>query len=183
MALGLAGIMLSMWYSTSLTPDASFDYFAWVRVYQTIALPFLFIPINTVAYDGLPANKTNQGSALMNVARNLGGSIGISVANVELTQRTQFHQARLVENTIPSSPAFQSTVQQMTRYFTQEGASPAAAHGQAMGFVGQLIETQATIMAYIDIFQLCAIVAAVMIPIVLIMVRRVQLGRGSMAGH
>jgi MFS transporter, DHA2 family, multidrug resistance protein len=181
--IGLAGIMLSMWYSTSLTPDASFDYFAWIRVYQTIALPFLFIPINTVAYDGLAANKTNQGSALMNVARNLGGSIGISVANVELTQRTQFHQARLVENTIPSSPAFQSTVQQMTHYFTHQGASPGAAHDQAMGLIGQLVETQATIMAYIDVFQLCAIVAAVMIPIVLIMVRRVQLGRGSIAGH
>ncbi len=183
MALGLAGIMLSMWYSTSLTPDASFDYFAWVRVYQTIALPFLFIPINTVAYDGLPANKTNQGSALMNVARNLGGSIGISVANVELTQRTQFHQARLVENTIPSSPAFQSTLQQMTHYFTQRGASASAAHDQAMGFLGHLVETQATIMAYIDVFQLCAIVAAFMIPIVLIMVRRVQIGQTTMAGH
>ena len=54
----------------------------------------------------------------MNVARNLGGSIGISIANVVLAQRTQFHQSRLVENTIPSSPAFQSTLQQMTRYFS-----------------------------------------------------------------
>ena len=99
MVLGLSGIALSMWYSTSLTPDASFDYFAWVRVYQTIGLPFLFIPINSIAYDGLPANKTNQASALMNVARNLGGSIGISLANVVLTQRTQFHQSRLAENT------------------------------------------------------------------------------------
>jgi len=67
MVLGLSGIALSMWYSTRFTPDAAFDYFAWVRVYQTIGLPFLFIPINTVAYDGLPANKTNQASALMNV--------------------------------------------------------------------------------------------------------------------
>ncbi len=88
MSLGLVGIALSMWYSTSLTPDASFDYFAWVRIYQMIGLPFLFIPINTVAYDGLPPDKTNQASALMNVARNLGGSIGISLANVVLTQRS-----------------------------------------------------------------------------------------------
>ena len=44
MVLGLTGIALSMWYSTSLTPDASFDYFGWVRVYQMIGLPFLFIP-------------------------------------------------------------------------------------------------------------------------------------------
>jgi DHA2 family multidrug resistance protein len=181
--LGLTGIALSMWYSTSLTPDASFDYFAWMRVYQMVGLPFLFIPINTVAYDGLPPEKTNQGSALMNVARNLGGSIGISLANVELTQRTQLHQSRLVENTIPSSPAFQSALQQTMRFFTQRGAAPAAAHDQAMGLFGQMVQTQATILAYIDVFYLCAMVAAIMIPIVLIMVRRVQLGHVSAAGH
>mgnify|MGYP001185098752 CR=1 FL=1 len=183
MVLGLTGIALSMWYSTTLTPDASFDYFGWVRVYQTIGLPFLFIPINTVAYDGLPATKTNQASALMNVARNLGGSIGISLANVVLTQRAQFHQSRLAENTSPASPVFQSTLKSVTNYFIQHGAPPGEAHSQAMGFFGQLIQTQATILAYIDVFHVCAIAAAVMIPLVLIMVRRVQY-QGQMAvGH
>jgi DHA2 family multidrug resistance protein len=184
MVLGLAGIALSMWYSTSLTPDASFDYFGWVRVYQTIGLPFLFIPINTVAYDGLPRNKTNQASALMNVARNLGGSIGISLANVVLYQRTQFHQARLVENTVPSSPVFHSTVQQLTQYFMSHGASASDANGQAMGFIGQLVQMQATVMAYIDVFHVCAIAAAVMIPLVLVLVRRVNLHAPTAAvGH
>jgi DHA2 family multidrug resistance protein len=184
MVLGLAGIAVSMWYSTSLTPDASFDYFGWVRVYQTIGLPFLFIPINTVAYDGLPRNKTNQASALMNVARNLGGSIGISLANVVLYQRTQFHQARLVENTVPSSPVFHSTVQQLTQYFMSHGASASDANGQAMGFIGQLVQMQATILAYIDVFHVCAIAAAVMIPLVLLLVRRVNLHAPAAAvGH
>ena len=183
MALGLSAIALSMWYSTSLTPDASFDYFAWVRVYQTVGLPFMFIPINTVAYDGLPATKTNQASALMNVARNLGGSIGISIANVVLTQRTQFHQSRLAENTIPSSQAFHSTVQQMTKYFMAQGSSAGEANGQVMGFIGQLISTQATILAYIDVFYVCAITAALMIPLVLILVRRVQNQAHAAAGH
>ena len=184
MVLGLAGIAVSMWYSTSLTPDASFDYFGWVRVYQTIGLPFLFIPINTVAYDGLPRDKTNQASALMNVARNLGGSIGISLANVVLYQRTQFHQARLVENTVPSSPVFHSTVQQLTQYFMSHGASASDANGQAMGFIGQLVQMQATILAYIDVFHVCAIAAAVMIPLVLLLVRRVNLHAPAAAvGH
>jgi DHA2 family multidrug resistance protein len=183
MTLGLFGIALSMWYSTSLTPDASFDYFGWVRVYQMVGLPFLFIPINTVAYDGLPANKTNQASALMNVARNVGGSFGISLANVVLTQREQFHQSRLVENTVPSSPVFQSTMQQVTKYFMQQGSSPGDAHNQAMGFVGQLVQSQASILAYIDVFHVCAIVAALMIPIVLVLVRHVQIHRGAVAGH
>jgi DHA2 family multidrug resistance protein len=184
MTLGLSGIALSMWYSTSLPPDASFGYFEWVRVYQMAGLPFMFIPINTVAYDGLPPNKTNQASALMNVARNLGGSIGISTANVVLTQRTQLHQARLVENTVPSSPAFQSTLQQLTKYFMAQGSSAADANGQAMGVFGQMINTQATNMAYIDVFYVCAIAAAVMIPLVLLLVRRVQIQPGAAAvGH
>jgi MFS transporter, DHA2 family, multidrug resistance protein len=185
MVLGLLGIALSMWYSTTLTPDASFEYFSWVRVYQTVGLPFLFIPINTVAYDGLPPDKTNQASALINVARNLGGSIGISLANVVLVQREQFHQSRLVENTTPSSPAFHSTVQQMTHYFTAHGVSPSDAAGKAMALIGQMIQTQATILAYIDVFHVCAIVAALMIPLVLILVRRINIRASSAAaiGH
>ena len=174
MTFGLLSITVSMWYSTSLAPDASFDYFSWVRVYQMIGLPFLFIPINTVAYDGLPRDKTNQASALMNVARNLGGSVGISLANVVLTQRSQFHQSRLAENTFPSSPAFHSTLQNMTKYFMQQGASAPEAHDRAIGLFGQMIQMQSTILAYIDVFYVCAIAAALMIPIVLIVVRRVM---------
>ena len=48
MAIGLATIALAMWYSTSLTPDASFGYFVTMRMFQTVGLPFLFIPINSV---------------------------------------------------------------------------------------------------------------------------------------
>jgi DHA2 family multidrug resistance protein len=183
MVLGLTGIALSMWYSTSLTPDASFDYFGWVRVYQMVGLPFLFIPINTVAYDGLAPTKTSQASALMNVSRNLGGSIGISLANVVLTQRGDFHQSRLVEHIEPTSPAYQSTLQQLIKYFMQHGASAADAKEQAMGVFGQMVQTQATIMAYIDVFHVCAIAAALMIPLVLLLVRRVQIGAHVPAGH
>ena len=132
---------------------------------------------------GCRANKTNQASALMNVARNLGGSIGISLANVVLTQRTQFHQSRLAENTNPTSPIFQSTLKAVTKYFVHHGASPAAAHGEAIGLFGQIIQTQAAILAYIDVFYVCAVDAAVMIPLVLLMVRRVQNQAQMTVGH
>jgi MFS transporter, DHA2 family, multidrug resistance protein len=182
MVLGLTMIALSMWYSTSLVPDASIGYFAWLRAYQMVGLPFLFIPISTVGYDGLPPDKTNQASSLINVARNLGGSVGISLANAELARRSQFHQARLIENAAPSSPEFQSTLDKMTQYFMQHGSAQADAHRQAMGLIGKLIEQQATMLAYIDLFWLGAIVAVVMIPTVLILVRRVQSGRrGALA--
>ncbi|HML07977.1 MAG TPA: DHA2 family efflux MFS transporter permease subunit [Xanthobacteraceae bacterium] len=172
MAIGLGVVALAMWYSTSLTPDASFSFFATVRVYQTIGLPFLFLPINIVAYNGLPLDKTNQGSALVNVARNLGGSIGVSLANTQILQRSQFHQARLVSNLTPSSPVFESTLKQMTHYFAMSGW-PANATGRATGLIGHIVEAQAAIMAYIDVFYSWAVFAALLIPVVLLLVRRV----------
>ena len=171
-AIGFAIIALAMWYSTSLPPDASFSYFATVRILQTIGMPFMFIPVNTVAYTGLPQTKTAEGSALINVARNLGGSIGVSLANTELVQRSQFHQARLVENLNPSSPAFQSTFHSLTQHFTQFG-SPASAQSRAMGYMSQLVADQAALMGYIDIFYSWSIFAAVLVPIVLLLIRHV----------
>jgi MFS transporter, DHA2 family, multidrug resistance protein len=182
-ALGLAAIALAMWYSTRLVPDASFRFFATIRVYQMIGLPFLFIPINTIAYDGLPASKTNQGSALINVARNLGGSVGVSLANTELLQRSQFHQARLVSNLVPSSPALQTGLKQITRYFIQQGAPPAAAQSHAYGYIGQLISGQASLLAYIDIFSTWAIFAALLVPIALLLIKRVSGGGRATAMH
>ena len=173
-AIGLGTVALSMWYSTSLAPDATFSYFAMVRILQVMGLPFLFIPINTIAYDGLPQHKTAEGSALMNVARNLGGSIGVSLANTELLQRSQFHQARLVENLTPSSPAFQSTMKQLSQYFIQQGAPPTTAQSHAYGLIGRTIMSQASLLAYIDVFYTWAIFAAVLVPIVLLTIRRVS---------
>ncbi len=182
-AIGFAIIAMAMWYSTSLTPDAGFSYFATVRVFQVVGMPFLFIPNSTIAYDGLPQQKTSEGSALINVARNLGGSIGVSLANTELLQRAQFHQARLTENLIPSSPVFQSTLHHITQYFAHSG-SPASAQARAVGYIGHLVTGQATLMAYIDVFYTWSIFAAMLIPVVLLLIRRTAPSAGQPAvGH
>ena len=182
-AIGFSIIAMAMWYSTSLVPDASFSYFAMVRVFQTVGMPFMFIPINSVAYTGLPQQKTAEGSALINVARNLGGSVGVSLANTELVQRAQFHQARLVENLTQSSPTFQSALHNLTQYFSQFG-SPASAQRRAFGYIGQLVTDQAALLGYIDIFYSWAVFAAVLVPIVLLLIRRVGPASGQAAvGH
>jgi hypothetical protein len=73
-----------------------------------------------LARDCLPQQKTAEGSALVNVARNLGGSFGVSLANTELLQRSQFHQARL-------APMYQSIVEQITEFFAHTGTLANAA--------------------------------------------------------
>lgn len=68
-----------------------------------VGLPLIFVPIMSASYNGIPRGKTDQASALINVARNTGGSIGISFVSNVLAHRQQFHESRLVDNTIPSS--------------------------------------------------------------------------------
>ena len=181
-AAALAAVALAMWTSTALSQEASFGFFAWIRVWQMIGLPFLFIPINTVAYSGLPAEKTNEASALINVARNLGGSIGVSLTNTELAQRAQFHQARLVEHAYPSSPVYQDTARQLSDVFIGQGDPPALAQQHAIGWIGMMVQNQSTLLGYVDVFFACAVFAALMIPLALLL-RRVDLNAGAARAH
>ena len=75
---------LALWNLSHFNALISFGDAAQGRLFQAMALPFLFVPINAAAYVGLPQGQTNQASALLNVARNLGGSLGISVAQTML---------------------------------------------------------------------------------------------------
>jgi hypothetical protein len=64
-------------------------------------------------------------SALINAARNTGGSIGISLISNVLWRREQFHQTRLVDQALPSSVQYQDSLHQMTAYFVGQGSPPA----------------------------------------------------------
>jgi len=182
MAAGMLLLALSMWHMTSLEPNASFDYFAWARVYQMIGMPFLFVPITTLSYSDLPADKTNQASALINVARNLGGSIGVSMAIAALAQRAQFHQARLTEHLVPSSPQYQQSLRQAAEHFASQGASQPDAQQQAIGWLGQLVQAQSSLLSYIDVFWGFALVAVLLIPLALLLLRPVK-ERAAPAAH
>jgi DHA2 family multidrug resistance protein len=176
-AAGMSLIALSMWHMTSLVPGADFGFFAWARVYQRvyqmIGLPFLFIPITTASYAGLRPDETSQASALINVARNLGGSIGVSLATTELARRSQFHEARLIEHIIPSSSSYQDALQRIAKELIARGTSVADAPHQALGLIAQLLEQQASLLAYIDVFFGYAVFAVVMIAVAFLL-RRVE---------
>jgi MFS transporter, DHA2 family, multidrug resistance protein len=181
MAGAMLILALAMWHATALVPDANFWFFARMRVFQTLALPFLFVPISTASYAGLPATSTNQASALINVARNLGGSIGVSLANSMLAERGQFHQSRLVEHIFPSSPIYQNMMPRLTEVFVAQGVPPLDAQRRAVVSLGLSVQSQSTLLAYIDVFWLYAVLALAMIPLAL-MLRRVDM-RAAPAMH
>ncbi len=171
---GLFVIALAMWHMTSLDANVGFGWFAWARVYQMIGLPFLFIPINTAAYADLPPDKTNQASSLINVARNLGGSFGISLANTEIAQQTQVNHANLSAHVVPTSHAYQQTVREAAAYFAAHGETAYHAQQLALGWIAKTVQQQATMIAYMDVFWIAALFSACIIPLVLFLLRPVD---------
>ncbi len=144
----------SMYDLTNTYGDLNFAFFAWSRVYLGIGLPLVFNSVTTASYNGLPPEKTDQASSLINVARNFGGSIGVSLAQTTLARREQFHQTRLAEHVGNWNPAYGETLQQVQNYFATKPlvGTGAGAYRTAVAFIGQLVQTQASLWAYIDVF-------------------------------
>jgi DHA2 family multidrug resistance protein len=177
--VGLAIVALAMWHSAALAPAADFNFFAWARVYQTIGLPFLFIPITSASYAGLPPNKSAEASALINVARNEGGSIGISIAGAVLANSAQVHQNYLTAHLVPSSLAYQQALHGATAQLSTMLPQPEAQE-RAFALVEQAVQLQATLLAYIDVFAGLALIAAALVPIAFLLLRP---ARVVMAAH
>jgi len=99
-----------------------------------------------------------------------------------LTDRAQFHQGRLIEHAIPSSTAYQETVRQMTDYFIRHGSLAAEAPRQAIAWIGQQVEAQASFLAYMDAFWVLMLLSLSAVPLALVL-RKVKLGGGAPAAH
>jgi MFS transporter, DHA2 family, multidrug resistance protein len=178
MALGMAIIALAMWHTTVLTPDVDFRYFVWTRIDQTVGLPFLFIPITAASYASVPPDKTNQASALINVARYLGGSIGVSMAQTLLARREQFHQFRLTSHLYQSSLAYQQALRQGAQVLERHGTPAPDATHQALGVIEHMVMQQASLLSYMDVFYAFAVVSFVMVFVALLFIQPIELGSG-----
>jgi DHA2 family multidrug resistance protein len=162
-AFGFIVTSFAMNHLGGFVPGISFRSVALARVFQAIGLAFLFVPINTLAYSDLPKGKSNNASALINLMRNLGGSVGISLATTLLARRSQVHQVRLVANLTPDSTAFQARLHSLTTRFTTHGFNSSPPRTQALATIYRSVQTQASMLSYLDIFMVlmfCTIIAA-----------------------
>jgi DHA2 family multidrug resistance protein len=153
----IGGIIMAaamLYLTRNLYADLPFSFFVWSRIYLGVGLPLVFNSVTAASYSGIPQEKTDQASSLINVARNFGGSMGVSLAQTTLVRREQFHQTRLAEYVGNSNPAFEETVHQVQNYFATKPlvGIGAGSSRTALAWVGQQVQTQTSLFAYIDVF-------------------------------
>jgi DHA2 family multidrug resistance protein len=183
-AYGFSMCSLALFTMLNLNLGVSYGYVAMLRVFQAAGLAFLFIPINTLAYLGVPMTKNNDVSGLTNLARNIGGSSGTAFLVTMLARREQFHQNRLGSWISQSSGNLQTQVDSLGRYLVEHGGHAVSlAQGKAMAqgsLYGQFLR-QCSMLAYLDVIKVLAVAMLILIPLVFLM-RRPPKGKGRPAG-
>ena len=157
--------VIALWHLTHLNAEISFGQAAVARLISAAGLPFLFVPINAVAYIGLRQNQTAQASSLLNVFRNLGGTLGISTSQTLLAGQLQIHQSRLVEYAQPLNPNYTDWLA------SAQGAlaSTGDAAGSAMGVLYQTVQRQASMQAFLSVYWILMWIVIIATPSVLLM--------------
>ncbi|MEN0072965.1 MAG: DHA2 family efflux MFS transporter permease subunit [Paracraurococcus sp.] len=156
-------------YATRIDLGMSFWHVSTLRVLQVVALPFLFVPITTAAYVGLPPDKTNDASALINLMRNLGASVGISVMNAVVVHGAQFHQNRLVETATETNPLWTEQLRQTEQALRGAGLGTWEASQVALAQLAAQVQAQAQVLSYMDAFWLLGVAVLVLWPLVFLM--------------
>jgi MFS transporter, DHA2 family, multidrug resistance protein len=147
------------------------------RMLQSFGLAFLFIPINVAAFAYVPKEKSNMGTGIINLARNIGASVGIATVTTMLDRRTQFHQARLMEHVNGFSVAYRNLLNGTQAKLVAAGSTVAHANAQAHAMIYGTIQRQAVMLAFLDNFKMLGIVFFAIIPILLLMKKpRVRAG-------
>ncbi len=152
------------------------------RMMQAFGLAFLFIPINVSAFAYVPRELTNMGTGIINLARNIGASVGLATVTTLLERRTQAHQARLMEHVNSMNPAYNSMVNGTSGTLMTHGASAAQATAQAHSMVMGVVQRQAAMMAFLDNFKLLGIIFFAVIPI-MVLLKKPRMQGGGIPVH
>ena len=169
-------------YSRNLTGDIDFWHLVWIRAAQAAPLALLFVPVSVLAYQSIPQRMQGDAAALFTMFRNVSGSVGISVSTALITSRTQTHMAYLQPNLSQSSDNFRNTIAQLSHSIQSFGTSASDATQTALGRAYQTLIAQAGLLAYMDVFLYCAILAFAFVPLTFLF-SPVKKAGGAPGGH
>jgi MFS transporter, DHA2 family, multidrug resistance protein len=155
--------------ASRLSLGMDFGTAAMLRTYQVAGLAFIFIPSNVLCYEGIPREKNNQVSSMMNFVRNIGGSFGIAFVSTLVTRATQSRQNYLSAHVQNGNPVFRSMMGGMTATLRSQGVGAAQATQQAYGQIQMMLEREAGALAFKDVVANLAIVVVCLIPLAFIM--------------
>jgi MFS transporter, DHA2 family, multidrug resistance protein len=167
-AVGTLGFITAMLLLHRLTIETGPEHLFWPLVLRGASMGFLWVPLSMAALAGLEGKDLASGAGLFNLTRQLGGSAGIAFLSTLLDHRTAFHRAVLVERVSTYTAAAMERLQALAAAMIAQGSPPAIARQQGLALVDRVVQTQATILAFEDVFLIVAIAFLAALPLLLL---------------
>jgi DHA2 family multidrug resistance protein len=184
-AIGYAITAVGLFNLTRLDLGVSFAQITLWRAYQVMGLSFVFIPISTLNYLGVPRNKNNQISSFSNFARNIGGSVGTALLTTFLERTRQTHIQTLSAHVVPGGYQYSRFLAMTQDALVRLGQTSSAASRIAIGEAWRSLNLQAQMLSYQNAFWGLSLIIACLVPLPFIMRRppRNRASREAMDGH
>ncbi|MCP4180915.1 MAG: DHA2 family efflux MFS transporter permease subunit [bacterium] len=155
--IGWSFAIISLYQMTCFNLNITFLDAAWVRSIMGLGTSLIFVPVNSIAFTFIPHEKIEYGTGMINLARNIGGSVGISVINTILARSEQVHQNILVKHISSLNPAFNRTINSM-----QENLGLTLQ--QSYHVVYSMLQKQSAMLSYINCFHTLMLILIFTIP-------------------
>lgn len=181
-ALGLTVGAGTLFWLGQLNLDAGYWDIFFPQFVQGIGLSLIFVPLTTIAMDPIPRERMGNATSLFSLMRNLGGSIGIAVTGTLLTRQQHAFAQVLGEHVTPYSETARATFDALRSGFMARGADAVTATQMTYASMAGLIQRQAAMVSFVELFRLLGAVFLVLLPLVLLM-RRPSGGRGPASAH
>jgi len=157
LAVGFSVTAFSLWQMTWYSTEMDWRPIVFAGVTQGVGLGFVFVPLSTVAFSTLSPHVRTEGAAIFNLLRNIGGSIGISVSETLFDQHVQENHASIAEH-----------VSALNRVLPWADPQHMWSLNSLNGLMqlDQMINLQASMIAYLDDFMLMTVVCLMALPLV-----------------
>jgi DHA2 family multidrug resistance protein len=156
--VGFALFAASNFMNIHMTNDYATDQLFWPNVVRAFGQALVFAPLSAVATAGIEAENAGSASGLFNMMRNLGGAVGIALLQTLLTKREQYHSNVLMQSVSLLEQATRARIEKLTQYFMAHGVlDPGDASHRAFVAVGKIVQKQAFILAFGDMFFLLGV--------------------------
>src|SRR6185295_1405130 len=171
LTVGLLVGGLTLFWLSRLSLQAGYWDIFWPQLIQGVGMSLLFVPLTTVSMDPIPREKMGNATSLFNLMRNIGGSVGIATTGTMLARHSQATTVTLAANVTPYDAASQTMLAQLQAAFMAAGADATTAAGRAYVALYGLVRRQATMVSFVGIFELMAVMFVSLVPLVLLMKR------------
>ena len=181
MITGWLFLAYSAWELGNINLGVAAGNLDWPNIFTGLGMGILMVPLMTASLADVSNEQMGNASGVSNLARNIGGGIGISLTTTLVARGTQTHQALMVGHLSPFEPEFQQSMQSAAGMLSQY-SDPVTAQQQAYGMFYGTMARQSSLFAFVDTFRLLALLCVFCIPIVLLLKNTKPTG-GSMAMH